>query len=189
MPVTIRQVGPCFAGEVEGIDMRKPLTRDEAAAIHAGMDRYAVLAFREQHIDDAQQLAFTMSLGEIEQAIGTSLRAQTDYRLPTTFADVSNLDRNNTPFARDDRRRLFAIGNRLWHSDSSFKTVPAKYSLLRAVSIPSHGGDTQFADMRAAYDALDEETKALVEPLVCEHSQIYSRQLIGFFDLTDEEHA
>jgi alpha-ketoglutarate-dependent 2,4-dichlorophenoxyacetate dioxygenase len=187
MPVTIRQVGPCFAGEVEGINMRKPLTRDEVAAIHAGMDRYAVLVFREQHIDDAQQLAFTRSLGEIEHAIGTSLRAPAEYRLPTTFADVSNLDRDNTPFARDDRRRLFAIGNRLWHSDSSFKTVPAKYSLLRAVKIPSKGGDTQFADMRAAYDALDEETKALAEPLVCEHSQIYSRQQIGFFDLSDEE--
>jgi len=187
MPVTIRQVGPCFAGEVEGIDMKKPLTRDEVAAIHAGMDRYAVLVFREQHIDDAQQLAFTRSLGEIEHAIGTSLRAAAEYRLPTTFADVSNLDRDNTPFARDDRRRLFAIGNRLWHSDSSFKAVPAKYSLLRAVRIPSKGGDTEFADMRAAWDALDEEMKARVEPLVCEHSQIYSRQQIGFFDLTDEE--
>jgi alpha-ketoglutarate-dependent 2,4-dichlorophenoxyacetate dioxygenase len=187
MPVTIRQVGPCFAGEVEGIDMKKPLTQDEVAAIHAGMDRYAVLVFREQPIDDAQHLAFTRSLGEIEHAIGTSLRAPTEYRLPTTFADVSNLDRDNAPFARDDRRRLFAIGNRLWHSDSSFKAVPAKYSLLRALKIPSKGGDTEFADMRAAYDALDEETKALAGPLVCEHSQIYSRQQIGFFDLTDEE--
>ena len=187
MPVTIRQVGPCFAGEVAGIDMRKALTRDEVAAIHAGMDRWAVLVFREQHIDDGQQLAFTRSLGEIEHAVGASLRAPAEYRLPTTFADVSNLDRNSEPFARDDRRRLFAIGNRLWHSDSSFKAVPAKYSLLHAVKIPSKGGDTEFADMRAAWDALDEETKALAAPLVCEHSQIYSRQLIGFFDLTDEE--
>jgi alpha-ketoglutarate-dependent 2,4-dichlorophenoxyacetate dioxygenase len=158
MTVTIRQVGPCFAGEVEGIDMRKPLTRDEVAAIHAGMDKYAVLVFHDQKIDDAQQLAFTQSLGDIEHAIGTSLRAANEARLPTTFADVSNLDKNNTPFAREDRRRLFAIGNRLWHSDSSFKVVPAKYSLLHAISIPSKGGDTQFAYMRAAYDALDEET-------------------------------
>ena len=187
MPVTIRQVGPCFAGEVEGIDMRQKLTPDEVAAVHAGMDRYAVLVFRDQHVDDAQQLAFTRSLGEIEHAIGTSLRAAADYRLPNTFADVSNLDRENAPFARDDRRRLFAIGNRLWHSDSSFKAVPAKYSLLRAVSIPSKGGNTQFADMRAAYDALDDETKAEVEGLVCEHSQMFSRQQIGFFDFTDEE--
>jgi alpha-ketoglutarate-dependent 2,4-dichlorophenoxyacetate dioxygenase len=187
MPISIRQVGPCFAGEVDGIDMRRPLTPEEVAAVPAGMDRYAVLVFPNQDIDDSQQLAFTRSLGEIEHAIGTSLRAAADYRLPNTFADVSNLDRQDKPFARDDRRRLFAIGNRLWHSDSSFKTVPAKYSLLHAVSIPSRGGNTQFADMRAAYDALDEETKALVEGMVCEHSQMFSRQQIGFFDFTDEE--
>ena len=187
MTVAIRQIGLCFAGEVDGVDIRRPLTSDEAAAIHAGMDRYAVLVFRNQDIDDAQQLAFTQGLGDIEHAIGSSLRAPSEYRLPTTFADVSNLDKDNTPYARDDRRRLFAIGNRLWHSDSSFKVTPAKYSLLHAVSLPSKGGDTQFADMRAAYDALDEETKDLVEGMVCEHSQIYSRQLIGFFDLTDEE--
>ena len=187
MPITIRQVGPCFAGEVSGIDMRKPLTSEEVAAVHAGMDKYAVLVFREQDIDDAQQLAFTQSLGPIEHAIGTSLRAANETRLPTTFADVSNLDKNNQPYARDDRRRLFAIGNRLWHSDSSFKVVPAKYSLLHALSIPSKGGDTQFAYMCAAYDALDEETKAEVEDMVCEHSQMYSRQIIGFTDFTDEE--
>jgi alpha-ketoglutarate-dependent 2,4-dichlorophenoxyacetate dioxygenase len=187
MAITIRQVGPCFAGEVDGIDMRKPMTPDDVAAIHAGMDRYAVLVFRNQDITDVQQLAFTESLGKIEHAIGTSLRAAKDYRLPTTFADVSNLDKNDAPFAREDRRRLFAIGNRLWHSDSSFKVVPAKYSLLHAVAIPTKGGNTQFADMRAAYDALDEETKVEVQDLVCEHSQMYSRGLVGFSDFTDEE--
>jgi alpha-ketoglutarate-dependent 2,4-dichlorophenoxyacetate dioxygenase len=187
MTVTIRQLGPCFAGEVEGVDMSRPLTAEEVAAIHAGMDRYAVLAFHDQHITDEQHLAFTVGLGDIEHAIGTSLRRPDEYRLPTTFADVSNLDKHNQVYARDDRRRLFAIGNRLWHSDSSFKATPAKYSLLRAVSIPSKGGNTEFADMRAAYDALDAETKATVEHLVCEHSQIYSRQQLGFFDLTEEE--
>jgi len=187
MTISIRQVGPCFAGEVEGVDMRRPLTPEEVAAIHAGMDQHAVLVFREQKIDDAQQLAFTRSLGELEHAIGTSLRAASETRLPTTFADVSNLDNNNTPYPRDDRRRLFAIGNRLWHSDSSFKVVPAKYSLLHARSIPSKGGNTEFAHMPSAYDALDDETKAEIEDLVCEHSQIYSRQQIGFYDFTDEE--
>jgi len=187
MTITIRELGPGFAGEVHGLDMRNPLSGEDAKAIHAGMDRYAVLVFRDQKIDDAQQLAFTRGLGEIEHAIGTSLRAANEYRLPTTFADVSNLDKDNTPFARDDRRRLFGIGNRLWHSDSSFKPVPAKYSLLHAISIPSKGGNTQFADMRAAYDALDEETKAQVEGMVCEHSQMFSRQQIGFFDFTEEE--
>jgi alpha-ketoglutarate-dependent 2,4-dichlorophenoxyacetate dioxygenase len=189
MTVKTRQIGPCFAAEVEGIDMRKPLSPDEVAAIHAGMDRYAVLVFHDQPIDDEQQLAFSRSLGELEHSVGASLRAPDEYRLPTSFADVSNLDKNHQPYARDDRRRLFAIGNRLWHSDSSFKVTPAKYSLLHARRVPSKGGNTEFADMRAAYDALDAETKAQVEDLICEHSQIYSRQQIGFFELTDEERA
>src|SRR2546422_233121 len=189
MTLTIRQVGPCFAGEVDGIDLTKPLPAGDIAAIHAGMDKYAVLVFHGQNFTDEQQLAFTQSLGPLELAIGTSLRRPEDHRLPTTFADVSNLDKDNKPFARDDRRRLFAIGNRLWHSDSSFKVVPAKYSLLHARSIPSKGGNTEFADMRAAYDALDDETKAQVEDLICEHSQIYSRQQLGFTDFTDEERA
>jgi alpha-ketoglutarate-dependent 2,4-dichlorophenoxyacetate dioxygenase len=189
MPVKTRQIGPCFAAAVDGVDLRQPLSPDEAAAIHAGMDTYAVLVFHDQKIDDAQQLAFTRSLGDIEHAIGTSLRAPDEYRLPTTFADVSNLDKHNQVYARDDRRRLFAIGNRLWHSDSSFKAIPAKYSLLRAVSVPSKGGNTEFAYMPAAYDALDAETKAEIEDLICEHSQIFSRQQLGFFDLTDEERA
>src|SRR3954447_6340454 len=114
MPVSIRQIGPCFAGEVEGVDMRRPLTAEEVAAIHAGMDRYAVLVFHKQDIDDEQQLAFTRSLGEIELVPHTGLRAATEYRRPTTFADVSTLDQHNRPMARDDRRRLFSIGNRLW---------------------------------------------------------------------------
>ena len=187
MPISIRRIGPCLAGEVAGIDMRRVLTASEIADIHAGMDKYAVLVFHNQDIDDEQQLAFTRSLGEIELTLNTGLRAESEYRLPPTFADVSNLDKENRPFARDDRRRLFALGNRLWHSDSSFKTTPAKYSLLHARKIPSTGGNTEFADMRAAYDALDDQTKAACEGLVCEHSQIYSRQQIGFFDLTDEE--
>jgi alpha-ketoglutarate-dependent 2,4-dichlorophenoxyacetate dioxygenase len=189
MPVKTRQVGPCFAAEVEGVDISQPLSREDAAAIHAGMDQYAVLVFHDQQIDDAQQLAFTRSLGEIEHAIGTSLRAPDEYRLPTTFADVSNLDKDNKIFARDDRRRLFGLGNRLWHSDSSFKSTPAKYSLLHALSVPSRGGNTEFAYMVAAYDTLDADTRAEVEDLVCEHSQIFSRQQLGFTDFTDEERA
>ena len=187
MSITTRQVGPCFAAEVEGVDMTKPLSQEQVAAIHAGMDRHAVLVFHDQHITDEQQLAFTRSLGEIEHAIGTGLRAAEDQRLPTTFADVSNLDKDNKVFARDDRPRLFGLGNRLWHSDSSFKVTPAKYSLLHARSIPSKGGNTEFADMRAAYDALDAETRAEIEGLICEHSQLYSRSILGFTDFTEEE--
>ncbi len=189
MSITIRRIGPCFVGEVEGIDLRTALSPEDARTIHAGMDEHAVLVFRGQDLNDEQHLDFTLVLGEIEQAIGTSLRAAEDYRLPTTFADVSNLDKTDKPFAVDDRRRLFAIGNRLWHSDSSFKSTPAKYSLLRAVSTPTKGGNTEFADMRAAYDALDDETKEVVEDLVCEHSQVFSRQQLGFTDFTEEERA
>jgi alpha-ketoglutarate-dependent 2,4-dichlorophenoxyacetate dioxygenase len=187
MPMVTRQVGPCFAAEVDGMDLTRPLSDADIAAIHAGMDRYAVLVFHDQKLDDDHQLAFTRSLGDIEHAIGTSLRGPDELRLPTTFADVSNLDKDQQVFARDDRRRLFGLGNRLWHSDSSFKVIPAKYSLLHARSVPSRGGNTEFSDMRAAYDALDPETKAEIEDLICEHSQIYSRQQLGFTDFTDEE--
>ena len=189
MAIALRQIGPCFAAEVSGLDLTRPLTPEEVAAVHAGMDRYAVLVFHDQPLSDEQQLAFTRSLGDIEHAIGTSLRAPDELRLPTTFADVSNLDKHQQVFAREDRRRLFGLGNRLWHSDSSFKVVPAKYSLLHARSVPSKGGNTEFAYMVAAYDALDAETKAAVEGLVCEHSQIFSRQQLGFTDFTDEERA
>ncbi len=187
MPFTTRQIGPCFAAEVEGLDLREPLSGDDAAAVHAAMDAYAVLVFHDQHLTDEQHLTFSRGLGVLEDSTGTSLREAEDDRLPASFADVSNLDKNQHVLALDDRRRLFAIGNRLWHSDSSFKLVPAKYSLLRALAIPSRGGNTEFADMRAAYDALDEETSALAEDLICEHSQIFSRLQLGFTDFTDAE--
>src|SRR5438093_12964929 len=111
MPVVTRQIGPCFAAEVEGIDMTRPLSPDEVKAIHAGMDRYAVLVFHGQMIDDDQQLAFTKSLGEIELAVGTSLRAPDGYRLPTTFPDVSNHYQNHNVIALVQRRPLFVFVN------------------------------------------------------------------------------
>lgn len=187
MALEIRQVGDKFAGEVTGIDLTKPLSTESVSAIHDGMDEYAVLFFRGQPLTADEQLAFSKQLGEIEHAIGTSLRDDKDARLPTTFADVSNLDRDERPFDINDRRRLFAIGNRLWHSDSSFKVIPAKYSILHAISIPSRGGNTEFAHMPSAYDALDEEIKGEIDDLICEHSQIFSRQQVGFTELTKEE--
>ncbi|MDX2156720.1 MAG: TauD/TfdA family dioxygenase [Hyphomicrobiaceae bacterium] len=187
MPFTIKQLGPGFVGEVSSIDLTRPLPAEDIAAIHAGMDQYAVLIFHDQDFNDAQQLAFTQSLGAIELAIGVSLRKPEEQRLPNTFADVSNLDKEGRPFARDDRRRLYALGNQLWHSDSSFKVVPAKYSLLHARTVASKGGITEFADMRQAWDALDQEAKNLCEPLICEHSQMFSRAKHGFTEFTDEE--
>ncbi len=187
MTLQIRPLGPFIGAKVDGIDLREPLTPAQAEAIHDGMDRHAVLVFHDQPVTNEQHLAFTQALGPLENTAKNTLRAAEDFRLPPMFADVSNLDGNNQPFGRDDRKRLFAIGNRLWHSDSSFKAIPAKYSLLRAVRVPSKGGNTEFAHMGAAYEALDNDTRALIEPLICEHSQMFSRDLIGFREFSAEE--
>jgi alpha-ketoglutarate-dependent 2,4-dichlorophenoxyacetate dioxygenase len=189
MTVSIRQIHPVFVGEVSGCDLALPLTREDVAAIEAGMDRYAVLVFHGQAITDEQQLAFTRNFGTLETSGIGNITKPHELRLQPEMIDVSNLDRDHKPLARDDRRRMFNLGNRLWHSDSSFKAIPAKYSLLSGRTIVERGGNTEFADMRAAYDALDAETKAEVEDLICEHSLIYSRGLLGFTDLTDEERA
>ena len=157
--VSIRQIHPVFVGEVSGVDLRKPLTREEAAAIDAGMDRYAVLVFHDQNITDDQQMEFTQNFGEIENAKGGNITKDNEYRLKKGMVDVSNLDKDGKPLARDDRRRMFNLGNRLWHSDSSFRAKPAKYSILSARAPASEGGNTEFADMRDAYDTLDEETQ------------------------------
>ena len=188
MALNIKQVGLCFAGEVSGLDLTKPLSREEVLAIHAGMDQFAVLIFRGPKLSNDQHMAFTKRLGGVEQAIGTSLREPKDHRLSTDFADVSNLDKDERPFEREDRRRLFAIGNRLRHSDSSFKPTPAKYSILHAHAIPTKGGNTEFADMRAAYDDLSDAHKAEIEDYICEHSIFNSRAAIGFTDFTKEEY-
>jgi alpha-ketoglutarate-dependent 2,4-dichlorophenoxyacetate dioxygenase len=188
MAVSIRQIHPVFVGEVSGVDLRQSLSRDGVAAIDEGMDRYAVLVFHDQNITDEQQIAFTRNFGEIENSAGGNVTQPHEKRLDSLMNDVSNLGHDNRPLARDDRRRLFNLGNQLWHSDSSFRAIPAKYSLLSARTVATKGGNTEFADMRAAYDALDNETKALVEDLVCEHSLLYSRGLLGF-EATLEERA
>jgi alpha-ketoglutarate-dependent 2,4-dichlorophenoxyacetate dioxygenase len=176
---------PFFAGEVSGMDLRETMTPHEVAAIIEGMDKFAVLVFRDQQIDDAQQLAFSRNFGTLEIA-NSDVRREEDRRLAPEVGDVSNLGKNNDILGREDRRRLFSLGNQLWHSDSSFKPTPAKYSLLHARVLPSKDGNTEFADMRAAYDALDDDVKAEINDLVCEHSQQYSRGVLGF-DFTDDE--
>ena len=177
---------PFFAGEVSGVDITQPLSPADAEAISAGMDHYGVLVFLDQHFTDETQLAFSRNFGALERATGDIAQGN-ERRLSMDVNDISNLDMNNQLLARDDRRRLFGLGNRLWHSDSSFKRVSAKYSLLSARQIPSAGGNTEFADMRAAYYALDDDTKAECENLICEHSQLFSRSILGFTDFTDDE--
>ena len=175
-----------FAGEVSGIDLTHRLSNEEVAAIHAGMDRFGVLVFHDQKLDDDSQLAFSRQLGPLETATG-DIAAPEDRRISMDVNDISNLDKHGKVVARDDRRRLFGLGNQLWHSDSSFKEVPAKYSLLSARQIPPTGGNTEFADMRAAYDALDEATRREVHDLICVHSQIFSRGILGFDEFTEAE--
>ena len=196
MTVTITRLGPeiagrPFVGEVSGVDLCRPITRDEVAAIEAGMDEYAVLVFHDQPFTDEQQAAFSRNFGDLEQSgTASNVTKPEDRRLAMReIADISNLDKNNRIFGRDDRQRMFNLGNRLWHSDSSFKATPAKYSLLSGRIVPGKGGNTEFADMRAAYDALDDATKAEIEDLVCEHSLIYSRGLLGFTELSEAERA
>jgi alpha-ketoglutarate-dependent 2,4-dichlorophenoxyacetate dioxygenase len=146
-----------------------------------------VLVFHGQNISDEQQLAFSRNFGAIELATGGHIMEDHERRLAVEFADVSNLDRNSRVLERNDRHRLFNLANRLWHSDSSFRVIPAKYSLLSGRAVPSQGGNTEFADMRAAYDALDESTQAEIEHLICEHSLLYSRSLLGFSGWTEAE--
>jgi len=189
MTISIAPLHPVFVGEVSGADIREPMKPDQVAAIEAGMDRYAVLAFRDQRITDEQQIAFSKNFGRIEDSRGGNITKPHEKRLQPLMVDVSNLDQNSKPFVRDDRRRMFNLGNRLWHSDSSFRAIPAKYSLLSARAIATTGGNTEFADMRAAYDALDGKTKAEIEDLICEHSLMYSRGSLGFTEYSAEERA
>jgi alpha-ketoglutarate-dependent 2,4-dichlorophenoxyacetate dioxygenase len=189
MAVGIRPLTPDFAGEVSGIDLTRTLTAAEVAALEAGMDRFAVLVYHGQPVTDEQQKDFSLNFGALEPTRGGNVTAAKDQRLGAFMADVSNLDVNHKPLPRDDRRRMFNLGNRLWHSDSSFRAIPAKYSILSGRIIVDKGGRTEFADMRAAYDALDAGTKAEIEDLVCEHSLQYSRGVLGFTELTDEERA
>jgi alpha-ketoglutarate-dependent 2,4-dichlorophenoxyacetate dioxygenase len=187
MAITITELTPGFAGEVSGIDITQPLTQAQAAELEAGMDRYAVLVYHDQRFTDDQQKAFSRNFGPLEETAGGNVTKAADRRLDPEMADVSNLGVDHKPLARDDRRRLFNLGNQLWHSDSSFRAIPAKYSLLSGRIVVDTGGNTEFADMRAAYDALDDRTKAEIEDLICEHSLIYSRGTLGFTELSDEE--
>jgi len=188
MAIAIRQLTKHFAGEVSSVDLRKPLTKDEAADIEAGMDKYAVLVFHDQDITDDQQMAFALNFGQRENPRGGNITKDKDYRLGSAgLNDVSNLGKDGKPLAKDHRTHLFNLGNCLWHSDSSFRAIPAKFSLLSARVVNPKGGNTEFADMRAAYDALDAETKAEIEDMICEHSLMYSRGSLGFLDYSDEE--
>jgi alpha-ketoglutarate-dependent 2,4-dichlorophenoxyacetate dioxygenase len=188
MTVVVSPMPNTFAGEASSIDCAKPLNRRDVDAIHEGMAKHAVLVFHDQPLTDEGQLSFTKQFGDIERyETPGHIRNRGEERLGSGVADFSNLTRNGSLMTPDDRIWLFKLGDRLWHSDSSFRPITAGYSLLSGRTIPAQGGETELADMRAAYDALEDETKAEIDDLICEHSLIYSREAIGFFDLTSEE--
>ena len=186
MKVQVTPLHPSIGARAEGVDLCRPLEPDDAKQIEAAMDRHAVLVFPGQILDDNQQMAFGSTFGPIEKT-----RATVDvhkHRLAHPLMnDISNLDENGEILAADDRRRMFNLGNRLWHTDSSFKATPSKYSMLHARSIPPEGGETDFADMRAAWDTLPAKMQATVKDMICEHSLLFSRALLGFSGFNEEE--
>jgi len=186
LAITIQPITPDFAAEVGDVALGSPLAADDLAAIRSAFTRYAVLVFPDQQFDDDSQLAFARNFGPLETTVYKA-RKNHKLRLHENMADVGNLDAENRILETNDRQRLYGLGNRLWHTDSSFKRVPAYCSMLHARSIPPIGGQTEFADMRAAYDALPVATKRRIEGLVAEHSIMTSRAKLGFTDFDESE--
>jgi alpha-ketoglutarate-dependent 2,4-dichlorophenoxyacetate dioxygenase len=184
--IQVNQLHPLFVGEVSGVDLREPVDPETLEQIVEAADKYAILVFRDQDIDDAQQMDFSEKLGRLAQTALT-LRPGYKPRLDPRITDISNLDEDNQVVGATHHRRLYALANRLWHTDNAFRRTPAKYSLLSARAIPSKGGETEFTDMRAAYDALPEKTKEWLEDKIAMHSLVYSREVIGFEDYSPEE--
>ena len=179
--IKTRDLFPDFVGFVSDINLKEILSDTLIRELDTAVNKYAVLVFQNQNITDDEQVRFTEYFGKIEASGKTSnITKDKDRRLSSDLADVSNLDKDNKPFTLNDPRRIFNLGNRLWHTDSSFKPVPAKYSLLSGRNVSKEGGNTEFADMRSVYDNLDTKTKNKIEKIICEHSLIYSRQRLGF---------
>jgi len=186
MPFTVHPITPTFAAEIGDLDAAAPLGEAEFAALEDAFNSYAVLVFPDQTLSDEQHAAFSARFGALETSI-QKFREGAKLRLPANFADVSNLGPDGELLGADSDRRHFNSGNQLWHTDSSFRAVPAKASLLYARSIPPVGAHTEFADLRAAYDALPAATKARLEGLVAEHSIMNSRAKIGYQTFTKGE--
>jgi alpha-ketoglutarate-dependent 2,4-dichlorophenoxyacetate dioxygenase len=182
----VQPVTPGFAAEIGDVDLSAPLGASEVQDIKDAFATYAVLIFPDQHLSQDQHLDFARHFGPLETTIALH-RKDAKLRVRKEFADVSNLDPENHVWGKDSRQRMFQLGNRLWHTDSSFKRLPARASLLYARTIPPVGGHTEFADERAAYDALSDDMKRRVDGLVVEHSIFTSRARLGFTNFSDEE--
>lgn len=188
MAITITPIYPDFAAEIGDIDLSQDLSAEDIEAIKQAFWDFAVLIFPQQDLTQDQHLDFARHFGPLETTIGV-YRTDTQLRLRQEIADVSNLNANDELWGADSRLRMFQLGNRMWHTDSSFKYVPARASLLYAREIAPVGGHTQFADQRAAYDALPQDMKDRLEGLVAEHSVFHSRARLGFTNFNEEERA
>jgi len=188
MTITVTPLHPLFVAEIGGVDLREPVSPEDFAQIEAAFNEHAVLVFRGQAISDDQHVAFSGLFGPVFPA--------TKYHIPNErrrvsdrMADISNIDHDGNILAEDDPRRLHAEANQLWHTDNTFKHIPARCSLLLAHEIPAEGGNTELADMRAAYDALPEAKKREIDDLVVEHSIFHSREKMGYTGYSDGARA
>jgi len=184
MAITIKKLHPLFCAEIGGVDTGEPMDDATFDEIRAALDEYSVLVFHHQSLNDEKQIAFSRRFGPLE----TSGKANPATGTP--FARQSNLDiATGAVIPSEDRRMVYQKGNYLWHSDSSFKAPPSLCSLLSARIVPPVGGNTEFATMTAAYDALPDEIKQKLEGLVAEHSLVYSRETVSTESLTAEMKA
>jgi len=183
---TVCPITPGFAAEIGDVDLSRPLDDTTLALVREAFWTYAVLVFPDQHLDAEQHLDFARHFGPLESTSG-AYRFDFAPRTRPEIADVSNLDATDRIWDRDSRLRMLQLGNRLWHTDSSFKRVPALASILYARSIAQVGGHTEFADLRAAWDALPDATKRRARGRIAEHSVFHSRAKLGFTDFSDEE--
>ncbi|MGY9026524.1 MAG: TauD/TfdA dioxygenase family protein [Candidatus Puniceispirillales bacterium] len=170
-----------FTAEVFGIDARQNISHEQKIQLTKLINEYAVIILKNQKINDDEQIKFSENFGFIEPAgTNTELTKITDRRLSLKMNDVSNLDKNNKPLTKSNQNRIFGLGNRLWHTDASFKKIPVTFSILSGRKVSSKGGETEFCDMRCGYKALSNKMKNKVESLIGEHSLQYSRGKLGF---------
>jgi alpha-ketoglutarate-dependent 2,4-dichlorophenoxyacetate dioxygenase len=175
---------PTVGAEVTGVDLAD-LDDTAFEAVLDAWHRHAVLVFPGQHLSEAAQVAFSLRLGHLERLVSKRRGANLGSR--AQIGKLANLDQEGKPVPEGSSLWLFLKGNQFWHSDSSFKAVAAKASMLSAWTVPSCGGETEWADMRAAYDALDDATRARLEGVVAVHSYWYSQSLVGGTDVLAEE--
>lgn len=189
MAIRVYPVTPDFAAEIGDVDLSRPLAPEDGEAIKAAFWKYAVLVFPAQQLTPDQHVAFAQLFGPLEPNINTYADEIKKNRIDDRVSDVSNLDHDNEILPESSRKRLSGLANRLWHTDSIFRHVPARASLLYARVVAPIGGHTQFADMRAAWDALPEATRRRIDGLTVEHSIFHSRAKLGVTDFTERERA